>query len=75
MRFPYLEDAFISREKPTEYLLSETHPTGRSKARFFHAAGFDTAKVNILEQALISIAQNDINQTPWGDGDFLNASP
>ena len=59
MRLPNRENAFIPREKPTEYLLSETHPTGRSKARFFHAAGFGATKVNILEQALISIAQNE----------------
>jgi hypothetical protein len=35
MRLPNAEKAVIERRKLTEYLLSETHPTGRFKAQFF----------------------------------------
>ena len=57
IRLPNRESAYVPEQKLTEYLLSETHPDGRSKARLFYAAGFDMTKVNILEQGLISIAQ------------------
>ena len=57
MRLPNRENAFVQQQKLTEYLLSETNPAGRSKARFFYAAGFDMTNVNILAQGLISIAQ------------------
>ena len=57
MELPNRESAYIPQSKLTEYLLSETHPDGSSKARLLFAAGFDMAKVNILEQGLISIAQ------------------
>ncbi len=36
---------------------SETHPTGRSKARFFRALGFDDANVESLASSLISSAK------------------
>jgi len=57
MELPNLESAYIPRTKLTEYLLSESHPDGSSKARLLYSAGFDTTNVNILEQRLISIAQ------------------
>ena len=57
MGLPNRESAYIAQSKLTEYLLSETHPDGSSKARLLYAAGFDMTKVNILEHGLISIAQ------------------
>ena len=56
MRLPNSESAYIRTSKLTDYLLSETHPVGRAKARLLLAAGFDTTNVNILEQGLIAIA-------------------
>lgn len=41
MKLPGGADAKVEREKLENYLLSRTHPTGRFKARFFHAVGLD----------------------------------
>jgi hypothetical protein len=56
MKLPNRENVYIPPSKLKEYLLSETHPIGRSKARFFHAIGFDETNVNVLEQGLIKMA-------------------
>ena len=40
MKLPHVEQAIIPQQKLTEYLLSPTHRTGRSKAVFFVAFGF-----------------------------------
>jgi hypothetical protein len=48
MRLPNGEQAFIPIEKLSGYLLSETHPTGQSKARFFRALGFTAEHADVL---------------------------
>ena len=57
VRLPNSDNAYIPESKLTDYLLSDTHPVGRSKARFLNGAGFDATNVNILERELIAIAQ------------------
>ncbi len=37
---PNAERAVVSERKVVDYLLSETHPDGRGKARFFSGARF-----------------------------------
>ena len=59
MRLPNAEKAVIERRKLTEYLLSETHPTGRFKAQFFKKLGFKRANVEQFEEWLRSIALNE----------------
>lgn len=59
MKLPYRENAYIPPAKLTEYLLSDAHPVGRSKAKFFRAAGFDETNVTVLEQRLIALAQTE----------------
>ncbi len=59
MRLPKAEAAQIDLGKLTGYLLSETHPIGRWKARFFRDIGFDESNVPILEQGLIEIAKTE----------------
>jgi hypothetical protein len=53
-----------------DYLLSETHVVGRSKAKFFRGCGFDESNIELLERGLLSIAQNqEVNEkvvTPHG---------
>ena len=70
MLLPNHDDAYISEAKLIEYLLSETHPVGRFKARLLHAVGYETADSQILEQALINIAHeeevSETNPTPYG---------
>ena len=64
MKLPNCKNAFISKEKLTDYLLSETHPVGSAKAKFFRKLGFNELNVNRLEKLLLRIAKtNDIKNT------------
>jgi hypothetical protein len=70
MKLPNRENAYIPPQKLTDYLLSQTHSVGRSKARFFRAVGFDEGNVDVLEQRLIAIAQledvTEVASSPHG---------
>jgi hypothetical protein len=57
MRLPNAEDAQVDAEKLRQYLLSQTHAVGRSKARYFRGVGFDESNLEILEKALVAIAK------------------
>jgi hypothetical protein len=59
VKLPHRENAYIPPPKLTDYLLSDAHPVGRSKARFFRAVGFDETNVAVLEQRLIALAQTE----------------
>ena len=56
MKLPYRKNAYVPYDKLTGYLLSETHPIGRLKARFFASIGFDKTKVKELQKSLLTIA-------------------
>ena len=58
MKLPNWEDAYVPEAKLLEYLLSETHPVGRWKARFLAAFGFDKTNVAVLEQNLLALAHD-----------------
>jgi hypothetical protein len=49
---PHGEHAVVPEQKVVAYLLSETHPDGRGKARFFTAHGFSPADWEALADAL-----------------------
>ncbi|MBK5966906.1 hypothetical protein CCR95_23255 [Thiocystis minor] len=70
MKLPNLERAFVRPEKITQYLLSETHPVGRYKARFFIGFGFSLASWQRLETALMQHPAQyevvEIASTPFG---------
>jgi len=83
MELPNKFHAYVSISKITDYLLSETHIVGRSKARFFRSFGFDETNVSQFEQGLIHIAQielvAEITETIYGkkyviDGDLETPS-
>lgn len=59
MRLPNAEIARVDREKLEEYLLSETHPIGRSKAKFFRGVGFDESSIDVLVQGFLAIAKTE----------------
>lgn len=59
MRLPNAEGARIDPGKLTRYLLSENHPVGRSKARFFRGIGFNESNLAVLEQGLIGIVKTE----------------
>src|SRR5436309_12872790 len=59
MKLPNGDQAVVPAAKLVGYLLSEVHPIGRAKARFFRAAGFTETNVPLLEQGLLAIARTE----------------
>ena len=59
MKLPLREKAFIPREKLTEYILSETHPVGSSKAKFFRGLGFDETNVGQLAKSILVLSKTN----------------
>lgn len=52
MMLPDADRARVERTKLTDYLLSLSHPDGRSKAQFFMSFGFRSEDWRILAEAL-----------------------
>lgn len=50
------EKAYIPLSKLKDYLLSETHSVGKSKAKLLRSAGFNEANVVLLKEGLLAIA-------------------
>jgi hypothetical protein len=64
MNLPNHEQAFVPPEKLSDYLLSLSHPIGRSKAVFFRALGYDENNTERLVEALLNIARTgDVRDT------------
>ncbi len=56
MKLPNHEYAYIPIEKLKNYLLSETHKDGRSKAKLLTRFGYRSDSIEILEHDLLMIA-------------------
>lgn len=56
MKLPNAKNAYIPKEKLLDYLLSETHIDGRTKAKFFRSIGFNADNISRLEAVLLKIA-------------------
>jgi hypothetical protein len=67
---PYVEHAVVPERKVIAYLLSEAHPDGRGKARFFSSYGFTNADWRTLATGLRLHAEKnqvaEMVQTPFG---------
>ncbi len=59
MKLPNSEKALVSKEKLSNYLLSETHPVGGSKAKFFRRLGLNETNLNLLTKSLLKIARKN----------------
>ncbi len=78
MKLPNADEAFVPREKLTDYLLALAHPVGGPKASFFRAHGFGEPNLAELETGLLTIARAvrvESKQGPHGtkyvaDGDL-----
>ncbi len=67
-RLPNADAAYVPPEKVTSYLLSLSHPVGRSKARFFHGLGFDHHNALLLQLELGRLArEGEVVQTIPGE--------
>jgi len=58
MKLPNRKIAIVESKKLNDYLLSKSHPVGRSKAKLFHAFGFSFDNSDLLKSELLSIAVN-----------------
>jgi len=59
MGLPNAEAARIEADKLEGYLLSETHPVGKFKAKFFRGVGFAESNVDVLLHGLLAIARSE----------------
>jgi len=70
MKLPHAEDVRIDESKVRGYLLSASHPIGRSKARLFAAIGFNQGSAAAFIDELRRIAATeDVSAdvvTPFG---------
>lgn len=70
MKLKNSAQADIPLDKLHMYLLSETHPIGKSKAKYFQAAGFNKENVHLLKEGLLSLIRSedikDEIRTPHG---------
>ena len=55
---PNKEKAYVPLTKLKDYLLSETHSIGKSKAKFLRSLGFNEMNVNLLKEGLIAIVHS-----------------
>jgi hypothetical protein len=61
-RLPNFEKAYVSKEKLSDYLLSETHAVGRTKARYFRSIGYTLGNAGDLAKELVKIAGHEVRQ-------------
>lgn len=59
MRLQNKENAYIPPAKLLDYLLSETHLVGKSKAKLLRSVGFHETNIDLLKQGLLSIAHSE----------------
>ena len=53
MILPFVENAFIDSKKLIYYLLSNDHPDGRFKAKFFNQLGFSIQNSHEFQEAIL----------------------
>ncbi|OGK23863.1 hypothetical protein A2954_07175 [Candidatus Roizmanbacteria bacterium RIFCSPLOWO2_01_FULL_37_12] len=70
MKLHFKEIPIISRKKLTDYILSETHATGKFKAKFFRSLGFNETNIVIFEKELRKLFKyqeiKDAEISPYG---------
>lgn len=75
-RLPNADAAIVDETKVTGYLLSTTHPYGRTKAEFFREFGFVAEDWQALRQALrehaLSHPVESVKETPFGRKYIVN---
>lgn len=59
MKLPNSENAYIPASKLLDYLLSQTHPIGKTKAQYLRAVGFDKSNADLLRQGLMNLARTE----------------
>ena len=63
MKVPNRASAIVDERKLRDYLLSRTHPVGRSKARFLAGLGYHLDDSDRLGADLRAVLSNDVLET------------
>ncbi len=62
--------ALVEQKKVVDYLLNAAHPSGKSKAKFFLARGFDAKCWEEMRDALLAQGRDNrvtkVTPHPWG---------
>lgn len=70
MKLPWAYQAVISESKLKEYLLSDEHPLGRTKAQVLKRFGYSSESWMILGEDLRTLARNNdvvlVETSPFG---------
>lgn len=69
MLIPNHAEAQVEAEKLTDYLLSQTHPIGKSKAAWFGVLGYKQSDWQLLQADLTQLAFEDavlLSETQYG---------
>ncbi|MBI5214438.1 MAG: hypothetical protein HY960_01655 [Ignavibacteriae bacterium] len=70
MYLPNAENVVIAKKKITEYLLSDVHPIGRTKANYLKRFGFELQRWEILREALrklvVEFEVSSVQSSPHG---------
>ena len=78
MKLPNQKNASVSLSKISDYLISETHPVGKWKAKIFQSHGYTQKNIDSLRDGLLSIANeeevNDIINTIYGTKYIINGN-
>lgn len=71
MKMPNNEQAIVDDKKVNDYLLSDTHETGKAKAKYFKSFGFDITDIENLKKSLVQHAnEREVEKnTPTSYGD------
>ncbi|MEO0352503.1 MAG: DUF6883 domain-containing protein [Cyanobacteria bacterium P01_A01_bin.15] len=59
-QLPNYAQTYIQPDKLTRYLLSEVHPVGKAKAKFFRGLGFNDGNVALLEKGLLNLDSSSL---------------
>jgi hypothetical protein len=59
LKLPNNQNAEVDLRKLSDYLLSEAHPVGKSKAKYFRSFGFNSENIEMLKQGFIAIARTE----------------
>ena len=62
MKIQNADQAHIPREKLQDYLLSEAHPVGRFKTKFFRSLGFERTDWRALKVEILSMLDNEAKE-------------
>jgi hypothetical protein len=63
MLLPNRKKAHVPKLKLTSYLLSSTHPVGKTKAQFYQLHGYTNENANFLKRELLEAARKGEVQT------------